>query len=352
MKKVMSIIMMTLAMVLLTACSSGNIAVTVGDENVPVGEAIFVLRELEAMYEQQYGEEIWDQGYEGTTFDEIAKEGAMESITRLYISNDIAKENGIKLTDEEAANIDVLMEQYLAINTEEMLSTDGVSLENVKTVFELNAIGEKLMDTELVGFELDEAELATSLANDPTFQQIEEFGIDGVLEQVTAQHVLISTVHEDGTAFTEEELALAMSTADEVFTKAQAGEAFDGLVADYTEDPGWTDNGGVYTFYRGEMVEAFENTSFAMEIGDIELVESDYGYHVITKLEHVYPDEAQVESVKEYQDYLVDQYTLAQKQATYDALYLEWKLDYEISTNEKVWADVMTSHQLATEGVE
>ena len=353
MKKVISIIsMMALVMLLFTACSSSNVAVTVGDQEVPVGEAIFVLRELEAMYEQQYGVEIWDQGYEGTTFDEIAKEGAMESITRLYISNDIAKENGIELSEEERANIDALMEQYLAVNTEELLSEDGITIDDVKAVFELNAIGEKLMDTELVGFELDEAELATSLANDPTFQQIEEFGYDGVLEQVTAQHVLVSTVKEDGTDITEEELAVAMATAEEVLAKAEVGVAFDGLVADYTEDPGWTENGGIYTFYRGEMVDAFENAAFSMEIGSIQLVESEYGYHVITKLDHVYPDEAQVESVKEYQDYLVEQYTLAQKQATYDALYSEWKLDYEVTENEKVWAEVLTSHQMNSEVVE
>ena len=349
----MSIIsMMALVMVLFTACSNGSVAVTVGDQEVPVGQATFVLRELEAMYEQQYGVEIWDQGYEGTTFDEIAKEGAMESITRLYISNDVAEANGIVLTEEEKATIDVLIDQYLSVNTEEMLNEDGISIDDVRAVFELNAIGEKLMDTELVGFELDEAELATSLANDTTYQQIEKFGYEGVLEQVTAQHVLISTVKEDGTELDEEALAVAKATAEEVLMKAQAGEDFDSLVETYTQDPGVAENGGIYTFYRGEMVAAFEDAAFAMEVGDIELVESEYGYHIITKLDQVFPDDAQVESVKDYQDYLIDQYTLAQKQETYDGLYTEWKLAYEVNENEKVWSEVMTSNQLQTNGVE
>lgn len=347
MKKIMSILMIAVVSLgLLSACgSAGSTVLTIGDEEVSLGEATFVLRELETMYEQQYGAEIWAQGVEGVTFDQIAKDGAMESLTRLYISKNVAKENAIELSADEEAEITAMMDEYLVITSEDVLKEDGISLDNVKNVFMLNALGEKLMDTQLVGFEVDEALLDEALANDMTYQQIEQFGVDGILEQVTAQHVLISTVDEEGNDYTDEQKAEALAKAEEVLQKAKDGSAFDGLVADYTEDPGWTENGGVYTFYRGEMVAAFEEAAFSMEVGDIQMVESDFGYHIIVKQDHIFPDESQVQNVKDYQAYLVDQYTMTQKQEEYDKLYDEWKQNYDIKLDEKIWDKVETTYQ-------
>jgi len=350
MKKLIAVLMIGLLSVgLLTACSNGGAVLTIGDQEVSVGEATFVLRELEAMYEQQYGPDIWSQGVEGSTFDQIAKEAAIESITRLYISKDIAENSKIELSDEESAAIDTTMEEYLAINPEESLKEDGITLEDVKNIFMLNAIGEKLMDEELVGFEVDQALLDESLANDMTYQQIEAFGVDGVLEQVTAQHVLISTVSDDGSDLDDEAKAAALVTAEEVLAKAKDGVAFDGLVADYSQEPGWTSNGGIYTFYRGEMVTEFEDAAFSMEIGDIQMVESQFGYHIILKIDHTYPDDEQIQNVEDYKGYLVDQYTMSQKQAEYDKLYDEWKKNYDITVDDKIWGDVKTGYELSQE---
>ena len=351
MKKILSILMIAVVSLgLLSACSStGSTVITIGDEEASVGEATFVLRELEAMYEQQYGPEIWTQGVEGVTFDQIAKDGAMESLTRLYISKDVAKENNITLSEEEEAGIVAMMDEYLVINSEDILKEDGITLDDVKNIFMLNALGEKLMDTQLIGFEVDSALLDESLANDLTYQQIEQFGVEGVLEQVTAQHILISTVGEEGVEFTEEQKAEALAKAEEVLQKAKDGVAFDGLVADYSDDPGWVDNGGIYTFYRGEMVAEFEEAAFAMENGDIEMIESQFGYHIIVKQDHTYPDETQVQNVADYQNYLVEQYTMTQKQEEYDKLYDEWKTNYEINLDDKVWDEVPTTYEKATE---
>lgn len=348
MKKLLSIIMvLVIAMTLFAACSAGDVAVTVGKEEVKVGEATFVLRELEAMYEQQYGADIWQQGFDGKTFDEIIKEGAIDSVTRLYVSKNVANERGMTLSTEEEADIDALMEEYLKVTTEDMLTDSGITVEDVKSIFTLNAIGEKLMEDELVDFEVDQESLDAALANDASYQQIQKYGFEGVLEQVTAQHILISLKNEDGTDKSDEDKALALATAEEVLQKAKDGEAFDGLVADYSEDPGWTENGGTYTFYRGEMVAAFEDSAFGMEIGEIsDLVESSFGYHIITKIDHTYPEDEQVQNVKDYQDYVIEQYTLTQKQAEFDKLYEEWKVDYDVKVNEKVWEKVLTSNQI------
>lgn len=80
--------------------------------------------------------------------------------------------------------------------------------------------------------------------------------------------------------------------AQEILNKAKAGEDFAALANQYTDDPGNKNQkgegqGGLYKDVRtGQMVEPFERAALALAPGQIspELVESDYGFHII-KLE-------------------------------------------------------------------
>ena len=81
--------------------------------------------------------------------------------------------------------------------------------------------------------------------------------------------------------------------ADEILDRAKAGEDFAALANEFSEDPGNTDpqtkekKGGLYADTpKGRMVPAFEQAALASEPGQVspELVETDYGYHII-KLE-------------------------------------------------------------------
>ncbi|PKM65727.1 MAG: hypothetical protein CVU95_14165 [Firmicutes bacterium HGW-Firmicutes-2] len=342
MKRIISLVVASILILsLITGCASGDSVMTVNGESVPVGEATFVLRELEAMYESQYGPTIWEQGYEGKTFDEIAKEAALDSLSRLHISALIAKERGIELTDEEMATIDTRIDEYLLTKSEEVLKEDGISLENVKMIFVNNALGEKLMDLELEGFIVNEEELTLSLQSDLSYQQILKYGYDGVLEQVQAQHILIANKNEDGT---DKEGALEL--AQEVLAKVTAGDDFTELVETYSEDPGKIENNGIYTFYQGEMVPEFDAAAFSMENGEIsDLVVSDFGYHIIKKMDHIYPSEEEIMSVKEYEGYIKDQYARNQKQGEFDQLFEVWKEEYTVDINQKVWDKVVTTNK-------
>jgi parvulin-like peptidyl-prolyl isomerase len=81
--------------------------------------------------------------------------------------------------------------------------------------------------------------------------------------------------------------------ADEILNRAKAGEDFAALANEFSEDPGNTDpqtkqkKGGLYADTpKGRMVPAFEQAALALEPGQVapELVETDYGYHIV-KLE-------------------------------------------------------------------
>jgi len=80
--------------------------------------------------------------------------------------------------------------------------------------------------------------------------------------------------------------------AEQILKRAKAGEDFAKLANEFSEDPGNKDptgvmQGGIYrNVSLGTMVPPFERAAVALEPGQVasEVVESDYGYHVI-KLE-------------------------------------------------------------------
>lgn len=100
-----------------------------------------------------------------------------------------------------------------------------------------------------------------------------------------AKHILISTSNaETGEEYDEEQLAAAKEKAEDILKRAQEGEDFDTLMNEYTEDPGSETNPDGYIFTDGEMVPEFEDAVKGLEIGQITMCESDYGYHIIIRL--------------------------------------------------------------------
>lgn len=94
--------------------------------------------------------------------------------------------------------------------------------------------------------------------------------------QVHVSHVLVDTKGRS-----DEE---ARVRAEEVRSKALAGEDFAELAKEFSDDPSAKANqGDLGAFARGRMVKPFEDAAFALEKpGDISpLVKSPFGYHVI-----------------------------------------------------------------------
>ena len=108
-------------------------------------------------------------------------------------------------------------------------------------------------------------------------------------EQVRASHVLIGTKDAAGKDLTDAQKADKRKKIEELLKRAKAGEDFAKLAKEYSEDPGSKDNGGEYTFPRGQMVPEFESAAFSLKkAGDIsDVVTTPFGYHIIKLSEKI-----------------------------------------------------------------
>jgi len=70
--------------------------------------------------------------------------------------------------------------------------------------------------------------------------------------------------------------------AEDVLKQLRAGTVkFEDMVAKYSEDPGSKDKGGKYPVQHGQMVKEFDDAAFHQKPGDLEMVKTSYGYHIV-----------------------------------------------------------------------
>ncbi|MEX2596413.1 MAG: peptidylprolyl isomerase, partial [Salibacteraceae bacterium] len=101
-------------------------------------------------------------------------------------------------------------------------------------------------------------------------------GIKMEADSVRASHILINV--QDGDTAKINDAKATLDSIKGIATK----ENFAQLAEEYSEDFGSAANGGdLDWFTRGKMVAAFETAAFANEVGEMVIVESQFGVHLI-----------------------------------------------------------------------
>ncbi|MBP7053019.1 MAG: peptidylprolyl isomerase [Phycisphaerae bacterium] len=218
-----------------------------------------------------------------------------------------------QLLEEEAkqAGIDVTEEQLIAEITKQLaaevppltledyksrIEAQGVRFETMKGFLLRNMKYSKLLETRLADqIRVTDEEAKAFYDGNP-----EEFAVP---EQVRASHILISTDPAESTdpnADPNQVKAQAREKAEKLLTQVKEGADFATVAKENSSCPSAAQGGELPPFGRGEMVKPFEDAAFAMKVGEIsDLVETQFGYHIIKVAEHKDPNIVAFAAAKE-----------------------------------------------------
>ncbi|WP_062050578.1 peptidylprolyl isomerase [Bacillus sp. JCM 19034] len=206
---------------------------------------------------------------EGQLIEELKRQGGDEVLSQLV--TDIIVKNAIANVDIPEEDIEEELENFRDnFLTNFNAESDEEILDIVQNQFniDIESMDEFVEELILPGLVLNQLSEEGISVTDEDVQSFYDENIEFFGEQVEASHILVE----------EEE------TAKEVLEKLEDGEDFAELAMEYSMDGTAAMGGELGYFGRDEMVDSFSEAAFALEIGEIsDIVESDFGYHIILK---------------------------------------------------------------------
>lgn len=228
---------------------------------------------------------------------DFAKDKTIDEIVLIWVQAQKAEEEGIALTAEELAyadsNYNALVEQYGGMQAfEKQLSSWQVSKEAVKGIFKRITLATKLQQKYIT----EDNEL-TKISEEEIKAQYENEKNAFYDSAIFAKHILILFENaEKGITRTKDE---AKAEAQKILDRLNAGEDFEKLMLEYSEDAETSHEGYSFTHNDGQFVREFDDGAYALEIGEISgLVETEYGYHIIKR----YPSDAEFEAYEDIKE--------------------------------------------------
>lgn len=187
-----------------------------------------------------------------------------------------AKAKNITMTDADVAGeIAALKLDYgTDENFQSFLSYYGMTEEDLKKELKLTTLIRLLLQGDIeVTDEQVQAYFDENKAN-----------LGGSPEQVRASHILV----------TDKELA------EDILSQLKNGADFAELAGKYGTDATATSGGDLGFFGYGDMLEPFSKAAFALDVNELsDLVETEYGYHIILKTDYRAATEADFNAVKD-----------------------------------------------------
>lgn len=227
----------------------------------------------------------------------------------VLLVNEVAKKEAEKMKisvedtelDEE---INLLSEQYGGMEAfNEVLASSNLTVEDVKKDIKSNLILEKVLSKDI------------KVSDDEIKAYFDENKDSFVSEeQVEASHILLDTKEK----------------ADELLAQLEKGADFAKLAKENSTDTASAAVGGDLGFFgKGAMVEPFEEAAFAMEVGKMEVVESEFGFHLIKVTDKKPAAEAKFEDAK---DEITESLVSQKMQAEYSTWVTKKFEEYKVET--------------------
>ena len=263
------------------SAASSDAAVTMDQGSISMGEARLYAYVMRNQYEAYYGSSIWDMEVEeGVTLGDSMKDVITDQLVQMIILSSQAEDYGVSLNDEDNQAVEEYVENFKTNIGEDVMEKEGFTEDNIRAVVQKSTLAGKVSQAM---FDAEEVELTDEEKADATC--------------IKVQHILISTTDTtkkddegNNVDMTDEEkevyLAEQKEKAEEALARAKNGEDFQSLADEYSsENAGFEfsfDKNGYDPVNMSSMVEPFYTAAWQLGEGEIsDLVESQYGYHII-----------------------------------------------------------------------
>jgi len=233
----------------------------------------------------------------------------IEQTIRRQLLDEKVKQANIVITDEQVMSTieDIAASQREPLSLEEFkkkLEQYGQSFDNVKEDMRKGLARNQFMEAKWAGkINVTEEDAQKYYQENP--KQFE------TPEQVRASHILIKAEVTDPNADPNDVKAMARTKTEDLLKQLKDGADFAELAKSNSVCPSATQGGDLGLFPRGQTTPAFENAAFELGIGQIsEIVETEYGYHIIKVTEH---KDASMTSFEQAKDGIITQLTQAKQ---------------------------------------
>lgn len=278
-----------------------EVVARLGEAEITAGQLLYWLNYTITNYLYQLGSQMttlpWDaEMAEGLTFGQYMLDQGLDAAVLHCTLRELARQEGLTPDPSIATGLDA---DYVNM----VLQAEG-SEEQVIHMFWASMLTRELLtalneNSDLYN-QLRELYFGENSGHYPTDAEVmaylEEAG------RYRAKHILLATIDlSTREPLDEETIAQKKATADDLLSQLRAAEdpiaLFDDLMHQYSEDTGLEANPEGYTTSKGKMVAPFEEAALALKNGEIsEVVESDFGYHIILRLP-MNPDEFRTDCV-------------------------------------------------------
>ncbi len=288
-----------------------EVVARLGTAEITAGELLYWLSQTIGNYLSQFGGQMttlpWDtEMSEGVTFGRYMLDQALDVAVLHCTLREMARQEGVSPDPSIASELDA---EYVNM----VLQAQGGE-EQVIHMFWASMLTKELYATlnenSNLYDQLQEKHFGEDSGHSPTDAEVmaylEEAG------RYKAKHILLATIDLDTRQpLDEATIARKKAQADDFLAQLRGAEdpiaLFDQLMNEHSEDTGLALNPEGYTTEKGQMVAPFEEAALALKPGEIsDVVESDFGYHIILRLP-MNPDEFRSDCVSYLFQKVLDQ---------------------------------------------
>ena len=234
---------------------------TIDDSVCMLAEGRLYLYNLQSLYQQIYGADIWQRRVSDKTLEDELKEMALSRLVRIKTMALLAADRGIEPTEEDLGQIREAADRYYNALSETQVAEIGLGKDQIENCYRELFLADKVYQQIIT-------ETEPEISDDEA-------------RCVTVSQILLKTVETDHTG---SEKKLDQNGKKEVYQKALSilarlnqGEDFDQMAAVNNQADKIT-----ISFGKGEVEESLEEAAFALGEGQLSrIVETDQGYVIL-----------------------------------------------------------------------